>query len=112
MRLTIFAIIVLALLAASGCDSGSRNQKDQAVAPPNSAKNVTSDRPRGEDLTKLSDEELARRLAGGSIPQPPGRYQILSTGQKTLKLDTATGETWALENSQWKPLSTAPAKAN
>lgn len=81
MRLGVLAICALAIVAASGCDSGNQNQKTQSVGPSASL-------------------------------QPVGRYQILLTGQKALKLDTATGLTWALEASGWKSLGTEPSKTD
>src|SRR5277367_4894578 len=42
-------------------------------------------------------------------PREPmvGRYQMVTTPGKTLKLDTATGATWFLDaDSLWKPLPT------
>jgi len=96
MRDGVFAFSVLAILAASSCGNSGPNQKESAAVPPNSEKVVT-----------ISSNELMRRLAG-----TVGRYQIFLTGQKALKLDTATGQTWVLEGSQRKPLSAEPSKAD
>src|SRR5260370_27253700 len=42
-----------------------------------------------------------------------GRYQMATTATKTLKLDTATGQTWFLDtDSVWKPLANADSAEN
>ena len=42
-----------------------------------------------------------------------GRYQMTATPTKTLKLDTATGQTWFLDvDSVWKPLANADSTEN
>lgn len=42
-----------------------------------------------------------------------GRYQMVTTATKTLKLDTVTGETWFLDaDSRWKPLASADSTEN
>ena len=42
-----------------------------------------------------------------------GRYQIVSTPTKTVKLDTATGQTWFLDaDSVWKPLTNDDSPEN
>ena len=52
-------------------------------------------------LTDKPTKEVARESS-------VGRYQMTSTPAKTLKLDTATGQTWFLDaDSVWKPLANA-----
>jgi len=53
----------------------------------------------------LKVEKIEPATAEGA-GQLVGRYQMLATGMKVLKLDTATGQTWVLGDSGWRPLNT------
>src|ERR1017187_340426 len=45
------------------------------------------------------------RVGDSARTAPVGRYQMLSVQNRTLKLDTSTGQTWFLDtDSAWKPL--------
>jgi hypothetical protein len=107
MRLAALAICSLAILAVPGCDSGNQNHGTQPESKAADGKPKTAE----EYLAHVAAES-ARSSAGDKSPQTVGRFQILVTGQRVLKLDTATGQTWALlEDSRWKFLSTLPSKA-
>jgi hypothetical protein len=56
-----------------------------------------------------SNDEVAR-LIEKHKDAPIGRYQMLSVDKAIVKLDTATGDTWMLNNSHWQPLTTEPVQ--
>ena len=59
-----------------------------------------------QSLTDKTTKEAAREAS-------VGRYQMVTTPTKTLKLDTATGQTWFLDaDSVWKPLASADGPEN
>jgi hypothetical protein len=83
MHVGVFAIGILVILAASSCDS---------IKP----------RPDPPD-------QVVNRLIEKYRDGPIGRWQILAMDKQIVKLDTMTGETWALKGSQWEPLVAVPA---
>jgi hypothetical protein len=59
-----------------------------------------------QSLTDKPSKEVARETS-------VGRYQMVTTPTKTLKLDTATGQTWSLDaDSLWKPLTNTDSPEN
>lgn len=61
-------------------------------------------------LAVLTSCQSATEKAAKEPAREPvvGRYQMASTPTRTLKLDTATGQTWFLDtDSSWKPLTSA-----
>ena len=60
-----------------------------------------------------SFESPDKSLREGARETSNGRYQMVSTPTKLLKLDTATGQTWFLDaDSVWKPLANADSTEN
>lgn len=58
----------------------------------------------GCDSLRPGQKSAVRKYDSGE--QVTGRYQMIVAGTKILKLDTATGQTWELEDSRWESIPT------
>jgi hypothetical protein len=99
MSLRILSISLLAILSAWSCDNLNPDQKRQTAAA------------RSDGTNDAVVESLIKKYKDN--PQQAnavGRYQVFVSGATILKLDTATGQTWALKESRWEPLATEPVQ--